>query len=216
MRINKYIAQSTGLSRRKADELIAAGRVLVNNHPPTAGQRVGDDDIIMLDGELLRPNPTTTIAFHKPKGVICSKVRQDDTPTIYELLPQDLKHLKTVGRLDKDSRGLILLTNDGELAQKLTHPKYSKDKVYEVTLNRPLSSEDQKRIEDGIELEGYTSKLKLRHLRGNIWQVVMSEGRNRQIRKTFEALDYEIVDLLRTQFGEYVLGDMQEAKYKKA
>ncbi|MEX0934490.1 MAG: pseudouridine synthase [Candidatus Saccharimonadales bacterium] len=216
MRINKYIAQSTGMSRRKADEAIAAGRVLVNNKLPEVGQQIKAGDIVEVDGKNIEElRRTTTIVFNKPAGVICSKVRQDDTPTIYELLPEDLKDLKTIGRLDKNSRGLILLTNDGNLAQRLTHPKYKKEKVYQVRLDKELASSDKEAIEDGVDVEGYVSRLELKHLEENTWQVTMTQGRNRQIRRTFEALGYRIVDLLRVKFGDYELGKLEEGKWQE-
>ncbi|MEX0919721.1 MAG: pseudouridine synthase [Candidatus Saccharimonadales bacterium] len=217
MRINKYIAQSTGMSRRKADETIADGRVLVNGKLPEVGQQIKAGDIVEVDGNKVEAlTNTTTIVFNKPAGVICSKVRQDDTPTIYELLPEDLKDLKTIGRLDKNSRGLLLLTNDGDLAQRLTHPKYKKEKVYQVKLDKELASSDKEAIENGIDIEEYISQLQLKHLGENSWQVTMTQGRNRQIRRTFETLGYKVVDLLRVKFGEYRLGDLKEGKWQAA
>ena len=129
MRINKFVALATGMSRRTADQAIAEGRVAVNGRPPTAGQQVTDEDQINLDGQTLQKPAATTIMMNKPVGYVVSRDGQG-SQTIYDLLPEEYQGLKPIGRLDKDSSGLLLLTNDGTLAQELTHPKYHKQKVY--------------------------------------------------------------------------------------
>jgi pseudouridine synthase len=205
MRINKFIAQATGLSRRAADQAIANGRVTINQQPPTPGADVSDSDQVLLDNQpLTLPKETTTILLNKPVGYVCSRAGQGSR-TIYDLLPAELHHLKPVGRLDKDSSGLLLLTNDGDLANQLTHPRYAKEKVYEINLDRPLASEDRARIEQGVKLDDGPSKLQIKNLQGRNFTVVMREGRNRQIRRTFETLDYQVNRLHRTQFGPYSL-----------
>ena len=138
MRINKYIALSTGLSRRAADAAILDGRVTVDEQPASSGMKVSATTVVTLDGTVLsRPAATQTIMLNKPVGYVCSRDGQG-SQTIYELLPADLHSLKPVGRLDKDSSGLLLLTNDGTLANQLTHPRYEKIKEYIVQLNKPL------------------------------------------------------------------------------
>ncbi len=214
MRINKYVAQGTGLSRRAADKAIQEGRVVVNSDSVSLGDEVIESDTVALDGKIIKiESETTTIMLNKPFGYVCSRDGQG-SQTIYDLLPEKYHKLKPVGRLDKDSSGLILLTNDGEFANQLMHPRYSKTKVYRVTLDKPLSPLHQQMISDhGIELTDGNSKLGLQKLDNDQeWQVTMSEGRNRQIRRTFEALGYNVTKLHRTQFGNYSLGDLKLGK----
>lgn len=218
MRLNKYIAQSTGLSRRAADDAIYRNRVTVNGSAPSAGQQILPGDTVTLDGQTITPIVnTTTIMLNKPVGYVCSREGQGSR-TVYDLLPAELHILKPVGRLDKDSSGLILLTNDGALAQELTHPRYQKTKVYEVMLDKPLAPLHRQMISDhGINLEDGVSKLALDRLRDGDeqgWQVTMHEGRNRQIRRTFESLGYEVKSLHRTVFGNYSLGNLESGKYR--
>jgi 23S rRNA pseudouridine2605 synthase len=209
MRINKYVASATGMSRRAADATIAEGRVLLNGIAPSSGHDVKEGERVTLDGRAITPAvKTMTIMMNKPAGYVVSRNGQG-SKTIYSLLPLEYHKLKPVGRLDKDSSGLLLLTNDGGLANELTHPSNQKTKVYEISLNLPLQPLHRQMISDhGIELEDGTSKLQLeRREEGNDkeWTVTMHEGRNRQIRRTFGSLGYDVVKLHRTQFGPYTL-----------
>jgi 23S rRNA pseudouridine2605 synthase len=206
MRINRFVAQATGMSRRSADQVISAGRVTVDGETAETGSQTSDKNDIRLDGKPLRLPDTITIMLNKPEGYVVSRDGQG-SPTIYELLPPEYHTLKAIGRLDKDSSGLLLLTNNGELANQLTHPRYAKDKIYEIKLDKQLTPSDQSKIERGVELEDGLSSLQLKAL-GNtksLWQVTMAEGRNRQIRRTFAALGHKIISLHRTQFGPYTL-----------
>jgi 23S rRNA pseudouridine2605 synthase len=212
MRINKFIAQATGLSRRAADKAIEKGRVRVNQQSVTTGRDVSASDVITLDDQLLKLSPeTTTVLLHKPVGYVCSRAGQGHR-TVYDLLPPELHHLKPVGRLDKDSSGLLLLTNKGGLANRLTHPRYAKEKVYIVELNKLLIARDKNRIEQGVKLEDGHSKLQIKNIHGRSFTVTMSEGRNRQIRRTFAALGYNVIKLQRTKFGPFELGDLRPGK----
>jgi 23S rRNA pseudouridine2605 synthase len=217
MRINKYIASSTGLSRRAADRALEEGRVALNGHTAGLGDDVGETDKVTLDGRAITPDvKTITIMFHKPVGYVVSRDGQGNK-TIYDLLPREYHHLKPVGRLDKYSSGLLLLTNDGQLAHELTHPSNQKTKVYEVKLNIPLQPLHQQMISDyGIQLEDGLSKLGLERLDDSrsIWRVTMHEGRNRQIRRTFIALGYSVQLLHRISFGKYSL-DIPPRQFKK-
>lgn len=213
MRINKYVALATGKSRREADRLIHDSLVSVNNHPVDMGYDVQESDLVTMYGRPLSlPATVSTVVLHKPVGYVCSRDGQG-SKTVYDLLPKELHILKPVGRLDKDSSGLLLLTNDGALANRLTHPSFQKEKRYEVTLDKPLSHNDKQLIEQGLQLNDGLSSLELS---GNSqdWLVTMHEGRNRQIRRTFEALGYQVVKLHRTQFGEYQLDGLEKGKYK--
>lgn len=219
MRINKYLAQATGLSRRAADSLIEAGRVAINDQRPQAGQQVTEGDMVSLDGKALSlSQPPLTIMLNKPTGYVCSRNGQGSR-TIYDLLPTDYHHLKPVGRLDKDSSGLLLLTNDGQLANQLTHPKYQKTKIYKIAVSPALEPLHRQMISDpGITLDDGPSRLQLERLNesdDSNWKVIMSEGRNRQIRRTFAALGYSVVKLHRTQLGSYQLGSLKVGQYEK-
>lgn len=213
MRLNKYVAQATGLSRRAADAAISQGRVRINSRQASLGDSINPDDQVSLDGNTLVPATKSTLMLNKPAGYVCSRKGQG-AKTIYDLLPDEFHTLKPVGRLDKDSSGLLLLTNDGELANQLTHPRYSKTKVYEIQLDKPLAPLHQQMITDhGVQLDDGPGKLSLqkgespRH-----WQVTMSEGRNRQIRRTFAALGYHVTKLHRTQFGTYKLSQLAQTQ----
>lgn len=219
VRLNKFIAQHLNLGRRAADDLIAEGKVTINGTFATLGDRVHPTDTVVADGKQItwttEPN-FLYVLMDKPEGYVCSRRQQGDAPTIYSLLPPEYQHLKTVGRLDKNSSGLILLTNDGDLAHRLTHPSFVKIKQYEVTLDRPLAPLHHQMIADhGITLADGVSKFQLQRLRDNdstAWQVTMHEGRNRQIRRTFAALGYDVIALHRTTFGSFTLADLRGAR----
>lgn len=218
IRLNKYLALQLGISRREADELIERGRVQIDDTVATLGARFIDGQKISVSGKSLKGGASLQyIAFHKPVGYVCSRRAQGDIPTIYSILPDELHMLKPVGRLDKDSSGLILLTNDGDFAYRMTHPKFAKTKVYTVQLSHDLEPLHQQMISDyGVNLEDGVSKFGLQSQSDDQrrdWQVTMSEGRNRQIRRTFNALGYEVTTLHRTDFGNYSLGDMKPGEY---
>jgi len=209
MRLNKYIAASSSLSRRKADEAIVAGRVTINGVTAEQGQVINANDMVALDGHTIAPaSTTTTVILNKPRGYVVSRYGQG-SKTIYDLLPHEYQQLNPVGRLDKDSSGLLLLTNDGALTQELTHPSRQKLKMYEVSLDKPLQPLHRQMVSDhGLMLEDGLSKLQLERRNEDsdqAWVVTMHEGRNRQIRRTFTALGYTVQTLHRTQFGPYKL-----------
>lgn len=219
LRLNKHLALQLGISRREADNLINAGSVTVNGTSATLGARFNEGDAIAVNGKPIGSDqPLEYLALNKPVGYVCSRKAQGDNPTIYALLPQKYHHLKPVGRLDRDSSGLILLTNDGDFAFRMTHPKFVKTKVYKVRLNADLEPLHQQMISDfGVQLEDGTSQLSLQRLNDasrKEWEVTMHEGRNRQIRRTFAALGYDVKKLHRTQFGNYSLGDIKPGEYE--
>lgn len=217
-RLNKYLATNFGVSRREADILIEQGKVKINGKVAEIGQRVEAGDKVLLDGKEIAKQELIYVALNKPVGYVCSRKRQGDTPTIYELLPDELQSLKSVGRLDKDSSGLILLTNDGDFAFQMTHPKFYKHKKYTVTLDRELAPLHQQMISDfGINLPDGLSKMGLERLDDSRkhWDVTLSEGRNRQIRRTFEALGYKVVALHRYQFDNYSLSGLESGQWTR-
>lgn len=211
LRLNKFLAERLGFSRREADDLIASGKILVNNTTAVLGARIDKNDkvcynkkIIPFDTEFLY------VAMNKPIGYVCSRRAQGSAPTMYELLPKEYQKLKSVGRLDKDSSGLILLTNDGDFAFSMTHPKFHKEKVYEVELDKPLGPLHQQMISDfGVMLDDGPSKFTIMKQENTSYTVILTEGRNRQIRRTFAALGYTVTKLHRTQFGKYRLSGLK-------
>lgn len=217
-RLNKHLALRLGISRREADNYIDSKRVTINGQHAVLGARIQPGDIVEVDKKLLPKVEYIYLAFHKPVGCVSSRRAQGDAPTLYDLLPKEYYNLKPVGRLDKNSSGLLLLTNDGDFAYQMTHPKFYKTKVYQVQLDRELEPLHQQMINDyGIQLEDGPSKLSLERLSDDNrteWKVVMSEGRNRQIRRTFLALGYTVTKLHRTHFGGYALGDIQAGKFE--
>ncbi len=227
IRLNKFLAERLGVSRREADELIAAGKITIDGKTAILGARIPqltDVDIDKLP-KVCYNNKTipfetkyTYLAFNKPVGYVCSRRSQGSSPTIYDILPKKYHHLKTVGRLDKDSSGLILLTNDGDFAYQMTHPKFRKTKVYEVELDRPLEPLHQQIISDyGVMLDDGPSRfkvLKKEQVSPIVYLVTLTEGRNRQIRRTFLALGYKVTRLHRTNFGKYELSNLPAGKYQ--
>ena len=217
VRLNKFLAERLGLSRRQADDAIAAGKVLVNDSPAILGARIDKNDKVCYNG-VITPFDVgyLYVGLNKPAGYVCSRKAQGEFSTIYELLPAKYHDLKTVGRLDKDSSGLILLTNDGDFAFKMTHPSFTKTKIYEVELDHALEPLHQQEISDfGIEIGDGVSKLGLTRLDDSRrrWRVEMSEGRNRQIRRTFGALGYTVTRLHRTAFGPYQLSGLEPGEF---
>lgn len=215
MRLNKYIALSTPWSRRRADEIISAGRVTVNHQTARLGQSVNKTDQIRVDDALIEPATLYYLALHKPVGYVSSR-RGQGTKTIAELLPPKYHHLQTVGRLDKLSSGLILLTNDGDFALHYSHPRFAKTKVYEVKLKEPLAVEDVRKITIGVLLNDGLSQLQVAPIGSDRrhWRVTMNEGRNRQIRRTFLALGNHVERLHRLSIGPYQLGDLPTKQFK--
>ena len=220
MRINKWLASHTSLSRRKADTAIANGQIKINGHTAVLGDMVGPSDRVSQNGQDITSTVRSTElwALHKPVGYICSRDGQGSR-TIYDILPEELQHLKSVGRLDKMTSGLLLLTNDGDLMQRLSHPSANHEKVYEVELDQALSDEARRLlVGSGVDIGD------ARHSRFIVtpkdadkrrWEVVLTEGRNRQIRRTFEALGLQVVKLQRIRFAQYSLGAMRPGAMKK-
>jgi len=222
VRLNKHLAHTLGISRREADTRIEQGRVLVNGKVATLGNVVqpGRDSITLDQGAVESAGRRYSyVLLNKPLGYVCSRRQQGVSPTIYELLPRQYQKLKVAGRLDKDSCGLVLLTDDGDTIFKLTHPKFGKQKVYTVGLNKPLSAADKRAIQKGVQLEDGMSSLELsdlekRHTKlANPYKVVMHEGRNRQIRRTFKQLGYTVTHLERTKLGPHSLSELNGKRF---
>lgn len=214
-RLNKALALRLGVSRREADAMIEHRRVMVNGTIAELGGRVDDSSVITVDGRALDGAPVDLIylMLNKPYGYVSSRRQQGTNPTIYSLLPSHFHALKPVGRLDRDSSGLLLLTNDGDFAHTMTHPKFIKTKRYEVSLDHTLQPLHQQMISDyGVALPDGISRFTIMRLDTD-YEIIMHEGRNRQIRRTFAALGYTVTKLHRTNFGPYALGMLEPGKY---
>lgn len=223
-RLNKYIA-STGLcSRRKADELIEAGKVEVNGKKITElGFYVREKDKVSVDGKNIYPQKLEYYRFYKPAGYITTHDDEKGRKTIYDVIPPELKHLKPVGRLDKDSTGLLILTNDGELINQMTHPSVKVPKVYMVTINGRFTENHAKEMLDGIEILTDTNEKKIAYAetlpieitnKSSVIQVVLYQGINRQIRKMFAKLGFEVEVLKRIQHALITLEGLKKGQVK--
>lgn len=216
MRVNRFVALASGLSRRGADLAVTAGRVKVNGQIAVIGQAVAPQDVVELDGQAIAlPSQHQLVMLHKPAGYVSSRMRQGQDPTLYSLLPRQFRRLRIVGRLDRDSSGLILLTDDGDFIYRHTHPSFGKIKVYQVTLSHDLVAADRDKLQAGVMLTDGPSKLHVESAKGPEVRVSLHEGRNRQVRRTFGALGYDTLHLQRLQMGNYTLGDLPEGAWQE-
>lgn len=215
MRVNRYLAEASTLSRRAADQAVHDGRVTVNGRPAQIGQQLAEGDEVCLDGQRVTPVSYQTIMFNKPTGAVCSRRQQGNTPTIYDFLPAGLAGLNPVGRLDKDTSGLLILTSDGQLHQRLSHPSFGKLKQYEAELDRPITTKDLAALKGGVDLEDGPSHPKVLAVEGNRLSIELAEGRNRQVRRTFAALGYAVVRLHRPALGGLSLGSLQPGQWRE-
>ncbi len=215
MRINHYVAAASGLSRRAADTAIRAGRVTVAGQPAQLGQAITDTEEVQLDGRLLQlPSLHTYLILHKPVGYICSRRQQGSDPTIYELLPPSARLLRPAGRLDRDSSGLLLLSDDGQFIQRYTHPGQTKLKIYEVEVDHDLTATAEHQLTHGVTLTDGPSQCQVIRRQGRHLTLGLHEGRNRQIRRTLGAIGYGVKRLHRTQIGPYHLGTLPPGHWR--
>lgn len=216
MRLNKWLAEHSRYSRRGADALIAEGNVVINGQKAALGQQYSDGDTVLIDGKIISQTNAKQIVvlLNKPVGFVCSRNGQG-APTVYQLLPTHLHSLDIAGRLDKDSSGLVVLTNDGTLLHSLTHPSRNKAKEYTIVLAQALSADHQAAIQKGVALDDGISKLELSLLSADKkrYKITMHEGRNRQIRRTFAALGYDTVALQRDRIDMYSMGTLAPKAY---
>lgn len=210
VRLGKYLAHAGVASRRAAEELIAAGRVRVGGEIVTDPARdVNEGSGVEVDGASVTPETREVWAVNKPAGVVSTAREPGRRPAITELVDSE-QRLYPVGRLDADTTGLILLTNDGELANRLTHPRYGVPKTYRVRLARPPSDRDLERLRGGVRLEdGTTSAAQIQKLGERELEVTISEGRKRQVRRMAEAVGNEVEALTRIRIGSLELGGLR-------
>ena len=216
MRLNRFLAAAGVGSRRRCDELIEAGHVTINGKPCTHFSiRPGERDHVKVDGKLVDVDLPFTIILHKPAGFVSTKSDPHARDTIFDLLPRKFPRLFSVGRLDAQSEGLLILTNDGELAQRLTHPRYKIDKEYEVTLDRQWDPALAAKLLRGIFLEGKHAQIARVHsVTPTRLRVVLRQGINRQIRRMFEQVGYEVKRLVRIRIGSLRLGDLPRGHWR--
>ena len=219
-RINKYIASCSEYSRRQADKLVGEGKVKVNGKVVTeAGLIVSEKDKVEVNGQILIKQKKQYYLFHKPAGYITTKSDEKNRKTIYNLLPEKLKILNPAGRLDKASSGLIILTNDGELLQKLTHPKIQVAKVYKVKVKGKFSDGDFYKFQTGIEIEpnkvAYGEIELVDYEQGlSTFNVTLYQGYNRQIRKMMASLGKEVVALKRISHATLSIAGLEKGKFR--
>lgn len=220
MRLNKYIASSGVCSRRKADELIEQGVVSVNGKKITElGFLVSEKDKVFIGTELVRPKKHEYYRFYKPAGFITSADDEKGRKIIYDLLLPNMHNLKPVGRLDRDSSGLIILTNDGDLINKLTHPSIKVPKIYIVSVNGKVCLHHLEKMASGIEIEeGKTAYADTMIVEGTnkrtVMQITLYQGLNRQIRKMLAALGFEVISLKRIQHATIGLEGLKKGQFK--
>ena len=216
MRINKFIARAGIASRRKAEELILSGKITINDEVVTElGTRVAEDDIVKYDGkEIKLKEELEYILINKPVGYVSTVKDPYAIKTVLDLVSTN-KRIYPVGRLDKDSRGLLLLTNDGNITFKLTHPSSDIEKEYIVRLDMEPSVEEIELLKNGIPLEGVmTKEAYVKRIKNKVYRVRISEGRNRQIRRMFEYIGYKVIDLKRVSIGNIVDNELKEGEFR--
>ena len=216
MRLNRFLAAAGVGSRRHCDELIAAGRVAINGQICTNfSAQPATRDHVKVDGKLVRVDPLLTILLNKPAGFVSTRKDVHSRDTIFDLLPKKFSRLFNIGRLDAQTEGLILLTNDGDLAQRLTHPRYKIEKEYEVTLDRQWDATLAPKLLSGIFLDGQRAKIaRLHSITSNRLRIVLSQGINRQIRRMFHEIGYEVKRLVRVRTGNLRLGDLLRGHWR--
>lgn len=216
MRLNRFLAAAGLGSRRHCDELIAAGRVRINGQVCTDFSVQPDErDHVKVDGKLVHSQRRLDIMLHKPAGFVSTRSDPNARDTIFDLLPPHLPRLFNVGRLDAQTEGLLLLTNDGELAQRLTHPRYKVEKEYEITLDRPWDATLAPKLLSGMMLDGQRARLeKIHFVKPTRLRVVLRQGINRQIRRMFYEIGYEVKRLIRVRIGRLHLGDLPRGHWR--
>ena len=216
MRLNRFLAAAGFGSRRHCDELIAAGRVTINGNTCTDfSVEPNPRDHVKVNGKLVHVAPPLTIMLHKPAGFVSTRRDPRARDTIFDLLPAKFSRLFNIGRLDAQTEGLLLLTNDGDLAQRLTHPRYEIEKEYEVILDRPWDPGLTAKLLYGIFLDGQRARIAQLHpISPMHLRVVLAQGINRQIRRMFEAVGYRVKRLVRIRIGPVRLGDLPRGHWR--
>ena len=215
VRLNAYLARAGAASRRGADELIKAGRVTVNGEPGQLNTFVEHGDRVELDGQSLELQPATYVLLHKPAGTLTTARDPQGRPTVIELVDHPAR-VVPVGRLDADTTGALLLTNDGDLAHRLAHPRYGVEKVYEAEVEGEPSDEALERLRSGIELEdGRTAPARARRLGPSRVELTLHEGRKHQVKRMLEAVDHPVTRLHRSRYAGLELHGLEPGEWRE-
>ena len=220
MRLQKFMADAGIASRRKCEEYIAEGRVKVNGNTAVIGCTVEDGDEVLFDGNpVCGKTARVAIVLNKPQGVVCTASDPEGRRTVVDYVKELPYRLYNVGRLDYDSEGLIILTNDGDLAYKMMHPKFTVEKTYHVVCTGSLTDSDKERLEKGVALEdGLTAPAKIENIeysRGRTaFDITIHEGRNRQVRRMLSAVGREVMLLRRIKEGSITLGELKGGQWR--
>jgi 23S rRNA pseudouridine2605 synthase len=221
IRLQKFLADAGVASRRAAEQIILEGRVVVNGSAVRVlGSKIDPArDEVTVDGKIVKAHKKHYIVLHKPKGCVCSKADEHDRMTVYELLPKEWQIVNSVGRLDFASEGLLFLTNDGDFALKLTHPRYGVRKRYVVTVEGKVDGEVLDRFTNGIFHDGEKLKAERAWLlsatkSGSIVELELAEGKNREVRRLFESQGFLVRRLVRTQIGKVKLAELKPGKWR--
>jgi 23S rRNA pseudouridine2605 synthase len=216
VRLNQFLAAAGYGSRRSCEDLIREGRVFLNGQRVTQlATRVDLRDSVKVDGKQIRQERPLTAALHKPAGYLCTADDPQGRPTIYDLLPKNWPRIFYVGRLDGDSEGLLLVTNDGALSQRLAHPSFKLPKLYEVQLDREFDFALADKLKKGVVVDGQKARMDEIHRIGpKAVKVVLTQGIKRQIRLMFELVGFKVKRLVRTKIGTLELGDLEPGKWR--
>jgi 23S rRNA pseudouridine2605 synthase len=218
VRLQKYLSQAGVASRRHSELLIVDGRVSVNGVVVRElGTRVDPAaDVVEVDGRRVRPAATVWYAVHKPRNVVTTRSDPEGRRTVYDLVPAEIRGLFHVGRLDYDSEGLVLLTNDGDTAHRMLHPSFGVDREYEVDLGAPADARLVERLLGGVELDdGQARAERARRTGPNRLRLMLREGRNREVRRMLEACGHDVVRLLRIRYGPIALGGLEPGTWRR-
>jgi len=223
-RLNKYIASSGLCSRRKADELILDKKVKVDGKiVEELGFQVTNRNIVMVEDKVIHPQKNEYYRFYKPSGYITTSSDEKGRKTIYDVIPKELRHLKPIGRLDKDTTGLIIMTTDGDLINKMSHPSIKIPKIYIATINGKITPQEGEKMYNGIEIESDTGEKKTAYAeifpleqdnKTSTLRVILYQGINRQIRKMFAKLGYEVLTLKRIQHATVTIEGIKKGQIK--
>ena len=216
MRLNRFLASAGLGSRRSVEELITTGQVRINGRVVTdLATKVSPDDAVKVGSRLLRTEQTLTAVLNKPRGYVCTASDELDRRTIFDLLPKTWPRVYHVGRLDKDSDGLLIVTNDGDLSLALTHPRYKIDKEYEVLLDKPFDPKDRAKLLKGFHIMGGRAKIERLDILGPAHlRLTLNQGIKRQIRLMLYELGYEVERLIRTRIGPLKIGEMRPGDWR--
>ena len=222
-RLQKVISNNGYASRRKAEELIKDGKVLVNGEVATIGMQVKSDDEITIEGNLLTKDIDAKVYYllNKPRGIVCTSNDEKGRKTVIDLIDTD-KRIYPIGRLDYDTTGVLLLTNDGELTNKLIHPKNNIDKVYLAKIKGIINGVDINKLKNGVKIDNYKTspaRIKLKSFdkksQTSLVELTIHEGHNHQVKKMFEVIGYDVVKLTRLKFANLDVKNLASGEYRK-